>query len=108
MQLYITQKFIDFKIILNTLICTGGTLMHTESIKRITIQKEINLIPENRLDEVKIYIETILNQNDIKKPKPLSLKGIWKDKNFTKIKDLETEISDLRKNLSNSILNKKL
>jgi len=82
--------------------------VHANTVKRITIQKEINLIPENKLDEVKIYIETILNQADVNKPKPVSLKGIWKGKGFAKIKELENEIQDLRKNLSYSVLNKKI
>lgn len=82
--------------------------MHTNSVKRMTIQKEIDLIPESRLDEVKLYIETILSQADVNKPKPVSLKGIWKDKGFAKIKNLETEIQNLRKNLSISVLDKKI
>lgn len=82
--------------------------MHTNTVKRMTIQKEINLIPESKLDEVKLYIETILKQADVNKPTPVSLKGIWKGKGFAKIKELETEIQDLRKNLSSSVLNKKI
>lgn len=82
--------------------------MHTNTVKRMTIRKEINLIPESKLDEVKLYIETILNQADVDMPKPVSLKGIWKGKGFAKIKELEIEIHDLRKNLSNSVLNKKI
>ncbi len=83
-------------------------MMHTNTVKRMTIQKEINLIPESKLDEVKIYIETILNQADVNKPKPISLKGIWKGKGFANLTDLETEIQDLRKNLSSTVLNKKI
>jgi len=82
--------------------------MHTNTVKRMTIQKEINLIPESRLDEVKMYIETILRQADVNKPKPVSLKGIWKGNGLAEIKELETEIQDLRKNLSSSLLSKKI
>ena len=81
--------------------------MRSDTEKRMTIQKEIRLIPENRLDEVKTYIETIINV-DSKKMKPVSLKGIWKGKGFEKINNIESDIASLRKTLNSTILDKKL
>ncbi len=81
--------------------------MRPNAEKRMTIQKEIRLIPENRLDEVKTYIETIINV-DSKKKKPVSLRGIWKGKGFEKISNIEADISSLRKTLSSTILSKKI
>lgn len=81
--------------------------MRPNAQKRMTIQKEITLIPENRLDEVKTYIETIINA-DSKKRNPVSLKGIWKGKGFEKITDIEADISSMRESLNASILRKKI
>lgn len=80
--------------------------MHPQSVKRIILKKGLNLIPESRLDEVKTYIDTILNQSDVATPRPVSLKGIWKGSGFEKINRLEDEIQELRKDLSSVILKK--
>ncbi|HNV46213.1 MAG TPA: hypothetical protein PKJ16_04160 [Spirochaetota bacterium] len=80
--------------------------MHSQVVKRIIIKKGINLVPENRLDEVKTYIDTIINQSDGTKPRPVSLQGIWKGTGFEKLPSLEDEIRDLRRDLSSVILKK--
>ena len=82
--------------------------MRSNSIKRITIQKEINLLPESRLEDVKLFVETLLAQARIKKPEPVSLQGIWKNKGFEKISDLESEIANIRMIASNTLLDKKI
>ncbi len=42
------------------------------------------------------------------KQKSISLKGIWKNKGFEKIKDLEKELKVVRKKLNDAILKKEL
>jgi hypothetical protein len=81
--------------------------MRSSAEKRMTIQKEIRLIPENRLDEVKTYIETMIDV-DSQKMKTISLKGIWKGKGFEKLNNIESDISSFRKTLNSTILEKKI
>jgi hypothetical protein len=42
------------------------------------------------------------------KAEPRNLCGIWKNKGFEKVADLENEIKEIRHELSDSILNKKI
>ena len=39
---------------------------------------------------------------------PKNLRGIWEGKGFEKIKDIETELAEVRKELSNTILQKEM
>ncbi len=64
-------------------------------------------IPDNKLDLVKTFIDSILTENSINPPENRSLKGIWKDAGFEKISDLEGELRAVRNELSESILNRK-
>ncbi len=51
---------------------------------------------------------TELEKTKTEAPKPISLKGIWKNKGFEKILDLESEIASIRHELSEAILKKKI
>ncbi|MBI9037259.1 MAG: hypothetical protein JEY97_03930, partial [Bacteroidales bacterium] len=59
-----------------------------------------------KIDEVDKYLQKILLQLKLEKPKPVSLKGIWKNKGFDKIVDLEAEIKKNRNEINDSILKK--
>lgn len=54
--------------------------------------------------------KNVLSQSDIKADKrtkePKTLGGIWKDKGFEKINNLDEEIKNIRKELGNQILEK--
>ena len=80
------------------------------ALKRIHIIKELSYVPDERLNEIEAFIEFILHRNKIKKAgrkkQSKSLSGIWKDKGFEKIPDLEGEIRQLRKDLGRQILEK--
>jgi hypothetical protein len=81
--------------------------MNSPALKRIEIIQELSFIPDNQLDKVKTYLQSLLLTSNQPTPKnTYSLKGIWKDKGFEKIMDLEAEIKAARKQLSDSILNK--
>ena len=82
--------------------------MKKASIKKTEIQNVINQLPENKLDEIKEYVDYILYKLNIKSQKPKSLKGIWKNKGFEKIKNLEEELKNLRSSLSESVLKKEI
>ena len=82
--------------------------MDKAAIKKMELINKITKLPEQKIDEVDNYLQKILLQLKFEKPKPISLRGIWKNKGFEKISDLETEIKNIRNELNNSILNKAL
>ncbi len=71
--------------------------------KRYDIMKELAYVPAERLNEIDSYIKFILFRDNIKinsnDKEPKTLSGIWKDKGFEKIADLDGEINNIRKEL---------
>ena len=78
--------------------------MQTAAVKKMELINKIAKLPEQKISEVDSFIQKLLAQLDFKKPEPISLKGIWKNKGFEKIADLETEIKNIRHELNDSIL----
>jgi hypothetical protein len=83
--------------------------MNFSAIKRIKITRELSFIPDDQIDDVKTFIEFLLFKNgNTSKQNTHTLQGIWKNKGFEKIVDLESELKAIRKQLNDSILNKKV
>ena len=83
--------------------------MNSTAIKRIEIVNRLSFIPDNQIDYIKTFLEFILfRMGNTAKKNTRSLQGIWKNKGFEKIIDLESEIKAIRQELSESILNKKV
>lgn len=83
--------------------------MNSSAMKRIEIVKELSFVPDNQIDNVKTFIEFILFRNGkTGKKSSHSLHGIWKNKGFEKIVDLESEIKTIRKQFNDSILKKRV
>ncbi|HLF88830.1 MAG TPA: hypothetical protein VI451_07810 [Anaerolineales bacterium] len=82
--------------------------MNTPAIKKTEIIRDLARIPDNKLDSVRKYIDSILAESKQRTRKNQSLKGIWKDAGFEKIADLEEEIKNTKKQLSDSILKRQL
>ena len=80
--------------------------MQSTAIKKMELIQQISQLPEQKLGEVETFLKRILSQLKVESPKPISLKGIWKNKGFEKISDLESEIKLIRSELSDSILKK--
>jgi len=80
--------------------------MNAAAIKKTEIVRELFLLPDNKLDSVRMYIETILTESKRLTKSNRSLKGIWSNKGFEKIADLEGELKEVRKQLSDAILTK--
>ncbi|MDZ7341621.1 MAG: hypothetical protein ONB27_09735 [candidate division KSB1 bacterium] len=78
--------------------------MATAAAKKMELINKIAKLPEQKIAEVDGFIQKLLAQLEFQKPVPISLKGIWKNKGFEKIADLETEIKDIRRELDDSIL----
>jgi hypothetical protein len=82
--------------------------MQTAAVKKMELINQISRLPEQKIVEVEYFIQQLLAQLEVKKSEPISLKGIWKNKGFEKIVDLETEIKNIRQALDDSLLKKAL
>ena len=80
--------------------------MQTAAVKKMQLINKIAKLPEQKISEVDSFIQRLLAQLEFKKPEPISLKGIWKNKGFEKIADLEGELKTIRQELNDSILKK--
>lgn len=78
--------------------------MQTTALKT-EIYKELSLLRDDKLSEVKDFIEFILaRQKSLRKV--IRLKGVWAGKGFEKIDDLEKELKSVQKKAMQSILKK--
>ena len=64
-------------------------------------------VPISSLDKIKEYIDTFVTEPKSSTHCQSGLKGIWKDKGFEKIIDLDTELKEARRQLGNTILERK-
>ena len=81
--------------------------MSTTGLKVAEIKKDIALLPEDKLDEVKDFISFVLSRNREKKKKIVQMKGIWKGKGFEKL-NINKELKVARKEMAESILKKEI
>lgn len=81
--------------------------MSTTGLKVAEIKKDIALLPEDKLDEVKDFISFVLSRNKEKKKKIVQMKGIWKGKGFEKL-NINKELKVARKEMAESILKKEI
>jgi hypothetical protein len=81
-----------------------------QAIKIQEILRELEDIPTEKLEQIELYIKTVLSERPKKKKveEPKTLGGIWENKGFEKIVDIEDEIKTLRKELGHQLLNRKL
>ena len=80
--------------------------MDTVAVKKMELIQKIAKLPEQKIYEVDNFIQKILSQLEFEQAKPINLKGIWKNRGFEKITDLEAEIKKVRTELNDSILKK--
>jgi len=81
--------------------------MSTTGLKVAEIKKDLALLPEDKLDEVKDFISFVLSRKKEKKKKIVQMKGIWKGKGFEKL-NINKELKVARKEMSESILKKEI
>jgi len=80
--------------------------MHNTGLKIAEINKDLALLPENRL-EVKNFVSFILSQNKDKKRKIIQMRCIWKGKGFESL-EIDKEIKAVRQEMSESILKREV
>ncbi len=78
--------------------------MHDLSYKKLALNKKIALLPDDKINKIMAFIDDILKSTDSNSLKRVNLCGIWKNKGFEKIENLESEIKKVRKQLNNSTL----
>jgi hypothetical protein len=81
--------------------------MSTTGLKVSEIKKNLSLLPEDKLDEVKDFISFVLSRNKENKKNIVQMKGIWKGKGFEKL-NIDNELKAARKEMSESILKKEI
>jgi len=69
------------------------------------IQHHLSLLPMEKLQEARDYIEFLFNKTVIHKPGIVKLEGIWKDKGFEKL-DLEKELKSARESVEATVMKK--
>lgn len=82
--------------------------MNTAAIKRTELMSEIALLPEEELDSVRLLIGSLLARVKVPERSSRSLRGIWKDKGFERIEDLEAALKEARQELGAAILERKI
>jgi hypothetical protein len=81
--------------------------MTRRAIELTALQREIALLPESKLREVRDFIRRLLpSQGTQPKRNIKSLEGIWEGLGWEKIEDLEADIRKLRTESSVQTLNK--
>lgn len=81
--------------------------MNTSAIKRMEIANSLSHIPDHSLEKIQAFVDDIASESEKSKQFRGSLKGIWRDKGFEKITDLDEQIIEARRQLGESILNKR-
>lgn len=82
--------------------------MNTIAMAKSTIIQEVSRIPDTSLATVKNYLDALVKRGQTSSLGNQSLQGIWKDAGFEKLGNLEHELHEIRQELQNSILQRRL
>ena len=78
--------------------------MNIAAMTKGAIIRNLSFIPNTDLDNVRTYIQFLLDERKIPVPKNQSLKGMWKNVGFEKLISLGDELSRIRHQLQDAIL----
>ena len=77
--------------------------MFNQEVKLREILRDLESLPAARLEEIDRYLKSLLSRKPARRKKePKTLRGIWAEKGFEKIINLEAEIKSGRKELGPS------
>lgn len=82
--------------------------MPSKALHIAQIHKNINLLPADKLQEVKDFIEFLCVKATPRKKNIAKLGGIWQGKGFENLTDLDGALKDIRLKAINSILERAL
>ena len=77
--------------------------MATSNVSIYRIKQKLSKVPEDRLKEINDFIELII-KSKTHPPNIVNFEGIWKGIGFEQINDLESDIRQIRKEATQSIL----
>ena len=80
--------------------------MNKQKIKQHELKEKIFKIPPELINDVENFLENILKKTIKTKPERGSLEGIWRETKFAKMKNIEEEIKQIKKELDKSIIEK--
>jgi hypothetical protein len=83
--------------------------MNISAVNTLEISNLLSFMPDEKLETVKTFLKFMLFESGInfeQKKQNNTLKGIWRHKGFEKLKNLENDIVNIRKELSESILSR--
>lgn len=80
--------------------------MPSKAMHIAQISKDISLLPEDKLQEVKDFIEFLCFKVNPRKKNVAKLGGIWQGKGFENLTDLEGELKAIRMKATETILGK--
>jgi len=76
--------------------------MNNAQLKKIEIINDLSFVPADKLDEIKNFVEYILYTSKVKKKRPISVRGIWKNKGFENL-DIEKELKTIRSEIQSNL-----
>ncbi|MBK5274217.1 MAG: hypothetical protein JJE30_04105 [Desulfuromonadales bacterium] len=79
--------------------------MTSKALHISQIQHDLYLLPIDKLQEARDFIEFLCNKAAVPKPAVVKLEGIWQGKGFEKL-SLESELKSAREQVAESIMNK--
>ena len=80
-----------------------GEKMATSNVSVYKIKQKLSKVPADRLKEIDDFIQVIITSK-IHTPNVIKFEGIWEGLGFEKINDLESDIRQIRKEATQSIL----
>ncbi|KOR32164.1 hypothetical protein TI05_09060 [Achromatium sp. WMS3] len=81
--------------------------MNQTALTKLDINQGLSFLPEPELQALKIIIDKMTNKS-VDERNGKSLKGIWKDKGFEQLDDLNNALRQARKEINATILNRKI
>lgn len=75
----------------------------TKNLRKFRIRRQLSDFPEQQLKMIEEFIEFLRHRSNSTTASPIQLKGIWKNKGFERIKNLEDLIKEVRQELNQNI-----
>lgn len=78
--------------------------MASTKLQNLRIRKNLTQASPDQVNEINNFIEFLLQKSGTSEKKTVKLKGFWKDTGLEKIVEIDSEIKEVRRKLSDQIL----
>jgi hypothetical protein len=79
--------------------------MTSKALHITQIHHNLSLLPIDKLQEARDFIEFLCNKAAVPKPAIVKFEGIWKGRGFENL-NLDTELQSIRQHVTETIINK--